>query len=62
MSQYNDLFYKYLGSLGYEGALNDRRVAWLKDFFPDDAPWILTSGEWNDTGAWRDESNWNDGV
>lgn len=62
MSQFNDSLYEYLESLGYRGAYNDKFLAWLRDLFPSEAPWILTSGEWNDTGAWRDEFNWNDGV
>lgn len=60
MSQYNDLFYKFWGSEGYTGAYNDRAAKWLRAFFPEDAPWLLVGGVWNDLGTWQDNEIWVD--
>lgn len=55
----NDLWYKFLGDLGYSGSFNDRFYAYLLDQTKPPV-WLLSGGSWNDEGRWFDNSVWED--
>jgi hypothetical protein len=37
-------------------------IAAQPEIFLQDRPWILATGEWNDSGIWIDEETWIDGL
>lgn len=56
--QYNDMWDRYLNSLGYLNSNTDKYAAWRQG--QAGTNWILRTGFWDDSGNWVDEADWKD--